>query len=163
MSYAHGTSLSFANNTESATVLSDDKVLVTKCLNTDCQIEMPLSEWLELSRGKEQVEFIPVPLDSTNIESDEDTPKARSRTPLKKRSYGPVKTKKKASSHSSKLSSKQRRDLERSKQLKQLKTSSVSSSSASSSAHSTPSSTATPSDASAAGARLAATRATPTG
>jgi len=69
MSYAPGTILSYANGSEYATVLSDNNALVTKCLGTDCQVQMNLLDWLNIANGKEQAEFIPIPQDS-NEDSD---------------------------------------------------------------------------------------------
>jgi hypothetical protein len=60
-SYPPSTRLSYAGNSECCTVLTDGNVMLTKCLNIECRIEMKLVDWLILADGKEVEEYIPCP------------------------------------------------------------------------------------------------------
>ena len=59
MSYAPDTKLSYANGSEACVVLTEGNVMVTKSMNSECQIQMKLADWLVLAEGKELKDFVP--------------------------------------------------------------------------------------------------------
>lgn len=59
MSYAPATKLSYANGSEACVVLTEGNVMVTKCMNVECRLQMKLVDWLILSEGKEVKDFVP--------------------------------------------------------------------------------------------------------
>ena len=59
MEYTPGTKLSYANDTERCTVLTDGMVLLTRVWGEDWYEQMKLDDWLILAEGEEQVHFSP--------------------------------------------------------------------------------------------------------
>jgi len=59
MSYASATKLSYANGSEVCVVLTEGNVMVTKCMNAECRVQMKLADWLILAEGKEVIDFVP--------------------------------------------------------------------------------------------------------
>jgi len=59
MNYIPGTKLSYANDTERCTVLTDGMVLLTRVWGEDWYEQMKLEDWLILAEGEEQVHFSP--------------------------------------------------------------------------------------------------------
>jgi hypothetical protein len=59
MEYTPGTKLSYANDTERCTVLTDGMVLLTRVWGEDWYEQMKLEDWLILAEGEEQVHFSP--------------------------------------------------------------------------------------------------------
>jgi len=59
MDYTPGTKLSYANDTERCTVLTDGMVLLTRVWGEDWYEQMKLEDWLILAEGEEQVHFSP--------------------------------------------------------------------------------------------------------
>lgn len=74
MSYKPGTKLSYANGSESCTVLTEGNALITKVWGDPWWEQMRLADWLILAEGKEEEDFIPISKEEQDYDEYADMP-----------------------------------------------------------------------------------------